>query len=109
MVLGVVLLVAGLAIRAGVFRPAAVVAGPVPSTPVAPVTAATTPIPTASPSPRATAEPQPESTQEPTPMPSPEPTPEPTDDLLFADEFDVEAAWPTGPVTGITARYAGGV
>jgi len=100
MVLGAVLFVVGLTMRAGLLRPTVAAVGPVPSiTPAAVVAAA--PTPPASSEPAAS----PDAPSEPTPAPTPEPTPAPTAELIFADEFDAEAAWPVGAVTGMTTRY----
>lgn len=115
MVLGAVLFVTGLAMRAGVLGSANGAVGPSAGASSSPVVAiatptgkAATPVPTIAPTLTPTIAPT--ASPSPTPPPTPEPTatPDATGELVFADDFDTEAAWPTGKVTGGKASYAGG-
>ena len=113
MVVGAGLFVAGIAMRAGVLGTAHGAVGPTTGAPsgavvalATPTTKAATPAPTIAPTP--TPIPPPTPTPTPTATPPPTPTPEPSGELVFADDFDTVAAWPTGKVTGGKAQYASG-
>jgi hypothetical protein len=110
MAVGGVLMAGGLAIRAGALG---AIGGPAGSP--APTATASTPVAGAA---GTSAEPGVVSLGDPSPgadQPSPEPSrelstessPEPGQ-LIFADDFDVEAAWPTGMLGDIEARYVAG-
>jgi hypothetical protein len=100
MIVGAVLFVAGLGMRAGVFGPVRA------ATPTAAPTGAVIALATATP-PAATLAPTAFPTLAPTSRP-PVPSPSASADLVFADDFDTEAAWATGKVTGGKAHYEGG-
>lgn len=102
MLIGVVLFAAGLAIRTGVFAPAAAGVGPSPAPNALPAIAqasSTQALGSSSavgPSPSAAT------------FDGPAATPSSLGEILFADDFATEAAWPVGPVAGATARYENG-
>jgi hypothetical protein len=108
MLAGIVVFVAGLTIRAGMFAPAMGGVGPPPTPRPIAIVAVASSAPTVGP----TVAIVPTSTVTPTIAlaPTPSPTGQPSlGEILFADEFDTEAAWPTGQVTGAVARYEDGV
>jgi hypothetical protein len=109
MIVGAVLFVGGIAMRAGVLGPVRAAVAPTPSAPSGSVIAQATPTARIV-TPPPTVAPTAIATPTPTSFPTPTPTATPTagGELLFADDFDTQAAWPTGKVTGGKARYAGG-
>jgi hypothetical protein len=115
MVAGVVLFVIGMSLRLGVLEVAGA-GGPGPAASDGSA-ALGSPASVGSTAPsigQPTGEPTIDPTPAPTPAPTPEPTPAPTatadaGELVFADDFDTEAAWPVGRLDDwTTARYQGG-
>jgi hypothetical protein len=103
MLAGVVVFVVGMSMRVGLLRGTdGVVVPPPTSSPAVVVAVAPTPAPTTSAIPAATTEPSS------TIAPSPPSSPDPAADLVFADGFDVEAAWPSGETGGLSTRYQAG-
>ncbi len=114
MVAGVVLFVIGITLRLGILQVAGATGSPHSPGPVAGVVSPTGAAIAGSPSPLIAKPTQALSSAEPTPEPTPEPTASATasetaGELVFADEFDVEAAWPVGRINDWTkARYDAG-